>query len=118
MSDATLSPTNKESLQTALNTVKDIFNKAFVLKERFIIVYECVYDLKAWLTPEDFELCHVDANSLYFSLGGLCTTIDTLLAAVDLEFKATCLLADVRDKTTTIGSLNSDLAAVVLPTGI
>ena len=114
---ATLDAANKATLQTSLNTAKGIFNDAFALKERFIIVYECVYDLKAWLIPEDFEVCHVNANSLYFSLGGLCTTIDTTLAAIDAEFKATCLLVDVEAKATAITGLDTeyDTANALVP---
>ena len=71
---------------------------SLVLKKRFIVAYDALYDIKAWLVPEHFDMLHVISNNLYWKLGDLCVVTEKALAKWDQLTRVACFVDDINAK--------------------
>ena len=92
--------------------IKDIFHQSIVLKKRFIIVYDCIYDIRGWIGGADYDHLHVGANDLYWRLGNLCVAIDAALSKWDQLEKEECFKEDVTKKQEEVAQLLADINTV------
>eukprot|EP00111_Clytia_hemisphaerica_P011647 TCONS_00034225-protein len=92
--------------------IKDIFHQSIVLKKRFIIVYDCIYDIRGWIAGADYDNLHVGANDMYWGLGNLCVSIDNALTLWDRLEKEECFKEDVDKKKKEVTQLETDINSV------
>ena len=104
-----LSDTTKANSRAVHLNLTIILADSLEVKKRFIFAYDVLYEIKAWLVPEHFDMLHVLSNNLYWQLGDLCVTMDTAINRWDQLVKAACFADDIATKQMELSTLTMTL---------